>query len=359
MLRSFWGWVVVIATGMGLLNFAVSATTRAAFGEGGIDRALVEELSGAWFVLPFSFAMIAVALRFPVASPRWPRHLAIYLAASAACAAGAIACFLTFRRVIWPVAGWGEYPLGDLRYRLTMEYLKQAIGHGLTLVITTMFVVAYRARARELRAAALERELAVARLRALQMQLEPHFLFNALNLISSCIRVDPPRAETMLAHLSDFLRTPLRAGGAQEVRLEHELATVTAYLEIMKARFADRLRVVVDVDAESRAALVPNLVLQPLVENAVKPGIARHDRAGTVRIAARRDGDALRLSVEDDGPGAPAGGVAAGTGVGLSNTAERLARLYGAAGRLAAGEAAGGGLEVVVGIPWHVAEAAA
>jgi LytS/YehU family sensor histidine kinase len=199
----------------------------------------------------------------------------------------------------------------------------------------------------------------MAKLRALQMQLEPHFLFNALNLVSSCIRVDPPRAETMLAHLSDFLRATLRAGGAQEVRLERELAAMTAYLEIMKARFADRLRVVFDVTAESRAALVPNLVLQPLIENAVKHGIACHDRAGTVRIGARRDGDALRLTVEDDGPGAPAGGLPAGSGVGLSNTAERLTHLYGAAGSLAAGEAAGGGLKVVVSVPWHVAEAAA
>lgn len=349
----------MIVTGIGLLNFAVAATTRGASGEGGIDRALVEELSGAWCVLPFTFAMIAVAIRFPVATRRWPRHLAIYLAASVACAAGGIAFFLTVRRIIWPAVGWGEYPLGELRYRLAMEYLKQAIGHALVLAVTTMFVLARRARARELRAAGLERELALAKLRALQMQLEPHFLFNALNLVSSCIRVDPPRAETMLAYLSDFLRATLRAGGAQEVRLEHELAAVTAYLEIMKARFADRLRVVFDVAAESRAALVPNLVLQPLVENAVKHGIARHDRAGTVRIAARRDGDALRLTVEDDGPGAPAGVLPGGRGVGLSNTAERLVHLYGAAGRLAAGEAPGGGLEVVVWVPWHVAEAAA
>ncbi len=349
---------------MGFLNFAVAATTRSAFGEGGIDRALVEELSGAWCVLPFTFAMIAVALRWPVTTRRWPRHLAIYLAASAVCAAGAIATFLSFRRLIWPVVGWGEYPLGDLRYRLAMEYLKQIVGHALVLAVTTLFVLARRARDRDLRAAALERELAVAKLRALQMQLEPHFLFNALNLVSSCIRVDPPRAETMLTYLSDFLRATLRAGGAREVRLEHELAAVTAYLEIMKARFADRLRVVFDVDAESRGVLVPNLVLQPLVENAVKHGIALHDRVGTVRIAARRDGDALRLSVGDDGPGAPPGGLAAaapgdGRGVGLSNTAERLAHLYGAAGRLAAGQAPGGGMEVAVWIPWHLAEAAA
>jgi sensor histidine kinase YesM len=346
-------------TGVGLINFAVAATTLGTSGEGGIERALVEELSGAWCVVPFIRAMIAVAIRYPVASPRSPRHLTIHLAASVVCAAGGIAFFLTVRRMLWPVLGWGEYPLGDLGYRLAMEYLKQAIGHALTLAVTTMIMLAARARAREMRAAGLERELALAKVRALQMQLEPHFLFNALNLVSSCIRVDPPRAESMLTYLSDFLRATLRAGGAQEVRLEHELAAVTAYLEIMKARFADRLRVVFDVATESRAALVPNLVLQPLVENAVKHGIARHDRAGTVRIAARREGEALRLSVEDDGPGVPPGGLAAGRGVGLSNTAERLAHLYGGAGRLTSGEAPGGGLEVVVWIPWHVAEAAA
>lgn len=357
-LRSIWGWVVAINAGAALLGFAVSATTRAASGEGGLDRALVEELSGNWCVLPFAFAMLAVGIRFPIASRRWPRHLAVTLAASTACAAGGIALFLTVRRMVWPALGWGEYPLGELRWRLAMEYLKQVVGHAIGLAGVTMFTLAQRARARELRAAGLARELAVAKLRALQMQLEPHFLFNALNLVSSCIRLDPSRAETMLAYLSDFLRATLRAGDAQEVRLERELAAVTAYLEIMKARFADRLRVAFDVAAESRAVLVPNLVLQPLVENAVKHGIARHDRTGTVRIAARRDGDALQLTVEDDGPGAPSGGLPVGSGVGLSNTAERLAQLYGAAGRLAAGEAAGGGLQVVVRVPWHVAEAA-
>ena len=144
-----------------------------------------------------------------------------------------------------------------------------------------------------------------------------------------------------------------------DLRLEHELAVVSAYLEIMKARFADRLRVEIDTSVESRMALVPNLILQPLVENAVKHGIAQHARVGTVRIAAERDGDALRLTVGDDGPGAPADGLPVGRGVGLTNTAERLAHLYGAAARIATGEAPGGGLQVVVWLPWHLAEAAA
>lgn len=354
-----WCWLFAISTGVGLFNFAVRATTLGASGEGGFERALLEELSGAWLSTPFIPVMIAVAMRFPLPSRRWPRHVAIYVAASAVCAAAAITLFLTFRRTAWPALGWGEYFLGDLRYRLTMEYLKQAIGHAGIFAVTMHYTLAQRTRAREVRAAELERELVEAKLRALQMQIEPHFLFNALNLVSSCIRVDARRAETMLAQLSDFLRATLRAGGAQEVRLEHELAVMSSYLEIMKARFADRLRVEIDTPAETRKALVPNLLLQPLVENAVKHGIARHARVGTVRIAAERDGEALRLTVADDGPGAPAEGVPVGRGVGLTNTAERLAHLYGAAGRIAAGEAPGGGLQVVIWVPWRVAEAAA
>jgi len=354
-----WCWVFVVATGVGLFNFAVVAAALGASGAGGFERALVEEMSGAWCVTPFIPVMIAVAVRFPLPSRRWPRHVAIYVAASLGCAAGAISLFLTVRSMVWPALGWGEYPLGDLRYRLAMEYLKQAIGHTAIVAGTTLFTLTRRARAREVRAAELERELVEAKLRALQMQIEPHFLFNALNLVSSCIRVDAGRAETMLAQLSDFLRATLRAGGAQEVRLEHELAVVSAYLEIMKARFADRLRVEIDTSAESRRALVPNLILQPLVENSVKHGIAQHTRVGTVRIAAERDGNALRLTVEDDGPGAPAEGLPVGRGLGLTNTAERLAHLYGAAARIAAAEAPGGGLQVVVWVPWRVAEAAA
>jgi len=359
--RSFrvWCWLFVITTGLGLFNFAVRATTLGASGEGGFERALLEELSGSWLSTPFIPVMILVAVRFPLPSRRWPRHVAFYAAASLACAAGAIFLFLTFRRMVWPALGWGEYFLGDLRYRVAMEYLKQAIGHVGIFAVTMYYTLAQRTRTREVRAAELERELVEAKLRALQMQIEPHFLFNALNLVSSCIRVDALRAETMLAQLSDFLRATLRAGGAQEVRLDHELAMVSAYLEIMKARFPDRLRVELDTSAESRRALVPNLILQPLVENAVKHGIARHARVGTVRITAARDGDALRLTVADDGPGAPADGLSAGRGVGLTNTAERLAHLYGAAARIAAGEAPGGGLQVVVWVPWRVAEAAA
>jgi signal transduction histidine kinase len=357
-LRS-WCWLLVVTTGVGLFNFAVVAASLGASGAGGFERALVEEMSGAWLVTPFIAVMIAVAVRFPLPSRRWPRHVAIYLAASVGCAAGAITLFLTVRSMAWPALGWGDYPLGDLRYRLAMEYLKQAIGHSAVVGVTTLVTLRRGARAREVRAAELERELVEAKLQALQMQLEPHFLFNALNLVSSCIRVDACRAETMLAQLSDFLRATLRAGSAQEVRLEQELTVVSAYLEIMKARFADRLRVEIDTTAESRRALVPNLILQPLVENAVKHGIARHDRAGTVRIAAERDGDALRLTVEDDGPGAPTDGLLVGRGVGLTNTAERLAHLYGAAARIAAGEAPGGGLQVEVWVPWRVSEAAA
>ena len=353
-----WCWLIVLTTGVGLFNFAVRAAALGTSGAGGFQRALVEEMSGAWLVTPFLVVMIAVVVRFPLQSRSWPRHVAIYAAASVACGAGAIALFLTVRTIVWPALGWGNYPLGDLRYRLAMEYLKQLIGHSGIIVATTLYTLTQRARAREVHAAELERELVEAKLRALQMQIEPHFLFNALNLVSSCVRVDARRAETMLAQLSDFLRATLRAGGAQEVRLEQELAVTSAYLEIMKARFADRLRVEIDASADSRRALVPNLILQPLVENAVKHGIAQHARVGTVRIAAQRDGDALRLTVGDDGPGAPAEGLPIGRGVGLTNTAERLAHLYGAAARIATGEAPGGGVQVVVWVPWRVAEAA-
>ena len=217
-----------------------------------------------------------------------------------------------------------------------------------------------RYRAKELvaarhavRAAQLESQMSEARLAMLRMELNPHFLFNALNAIAGLVRRhENADAVRMLALLGDLLRQTLAGRDAAEVPLDEELALLGRYLELEQLRFRDRLVVEVDVADAVRHAAVPPLLLQPLVENAVRHGIARRPGAGLVRVQARRTDDWLELRVRDSGTGFPAG-AAPREGVGLSNTRARLDQLYGARGELHLANAAGGGAEVLVRLPFH------
>jgi signal transduction histidine kinase len=182
------------------------------------------------------------------------------------------------------------------------------------------------------RAAAVESRLNEARVQLLRAQLQPHFLFNALNAIAELVHEDPDRADVMIGRLSDLLRATVGLDARQDVTLDEELVLVEAYLEIQRARFGDRLVVSIEVEASCRALLVPHLLLQPLVENAVEHGTSRRADGGTLSVAAERRDRVLEIRVEDDGPGWEGDEPAAG--VGLTNTRARLAVLYGAAGRL-------------------------
>jgi signal transduction histidine kinase len=195
---------------------------------------------------------------------------------------------------------------------------------------------ARRRRAAELGRAQLETQLAYAQLAALRAQLQPHFLFNTLNAAVALARAgDAPGTARILVLLGDLLRQLLRSDAPQEVPLREELALLETYLEIQRVRFGDRLQIGWDIGDDVRDALVPQLVLQPLVENALQHGIARRTLAGRLDITAARRGDQLQLTVCDDGPGvAPSFSLASATGVGLRNTRERLRRLYGDRGDL-------------------------
>ena len=206
-------------------------------------------------------------------------------------------------------------------------------------------------------AARLEAQLAEARLDALRRQLDPHFLFNTLNAISSLVERDPRGVRRMIARLSDLLRHSIEGGGEAEVPLERELDLLQRYVDIMQVRFQGRLEVTVSADGRARAALVPNLVLQPLVENAIKHGVAAVPGAGRVWVAAEVRGEELVLTVRDDGPG-PGPSAEREGGVGLRNTRERLAQLYGERGRFTlrpAGEPAAGGAVAEIVIPYRPA----
>lgn len=203
--------------------------------------------------------------------------------------------------------------------------------------------------------AQLHARLAQAQLDALKMQLHPHFLFNTLNAIAVLVKKQETVAATrMIGGLADLLRMALRNQGAQTVPLDEELAFVDSYLEIERVRFGPRLRVRRNVAPEALSALVPNLILQPLVENAIKHGLEPKPEGGCLELVAVREGDGLRIEVRDDGAGLGAGS-AAGSGIGLANVRERLERLYGPARARMRILPETTGVCVVLELPWQEA----
>ncbi len=222
------------------------------------------------------------------------------------------------------------------------------------LIVASLQTLNYyrKYRERELRASQVEAQLARAELQALRMQLHPHFLFNALNSISALMYSDVSAADSMLTRLSALLRSRLTDSGVQEVTLREEVEFVEKYLEIEQIRFADRLTVRTTISADTFDAMVPNLVLQPLVENAIRHGVAQREANGLVEINATRENGILHLEVRDNGPGL-APGESPRDGIGLSNTRERLRCLYGAAHSLVVRSAAGGGTVAELTIPYY------
>jgi len=205
-------------------------------------------------------------------------------------------------------------------------------------------------RERSLRASQLEAKLAQTQLQVLKMQLHPHFLFNTLNAISALIHQDAELADRMIARLGDLLRATLDNANQQQVPLKQELDFITPYLEIEKARLGKRLTVQLDIDPAAMDAQVPNLILQPLVENAIRHGIAPRAEPGHLAIHASRDNGSLRLAVIDDGPGLSAS--PSSSGIGLANTRARLEKLYGDQQRLELTSEPGRGLRVGITIPF-------
>jgi two-component system LytT family sensor kinase len=225
-----------------------------------------------------------------------------------------------------------------------------------SLISSAYHAVAYHqeVRDRDVRAARLEGSLVQAKLDSLQGRLHPHFLFNTLNSISALIREQPAAAEQMLGSLSELLRASLDAEPSREVTLERELDLARQYTSIQQTRFADRLSVSFEAGPDVQDALVPHLILQPLVENAIRHGIAPRDAAGHVRIAAGREGGRLHLIVEDDGVGVAADRKPApGSGFGLSSTRARLEHLYGQAATLAVTPRVPTGTVVTVDLPFR------
>lgn len=206
-------------------------------------------------------------------------------------------------------------------------------------------------RDERLRNSHLETQLVQSQLQTLRVQLQPHFLFNTLNAISALALADPMQARLMISRLSDFLRLTLEERHAQQVPLSRELEFLECYLGIQQVRFQDRLVTHMDVAGDTVRALVPNMILQPLVENALRHGLLDKPERGTLHIVTRRAGDDLHVQVDDDGLGLPPGG--ARDGIGLGNTRTRLAMIFGGAATLELSRLAGGGTRVEMRFPYR------
>jgi len=305
-----------------------------------------------------------ISRRVPVERDHWIRAVVINIFAGALLAVGHRAIYLFIAWLLY-VAPYD--PVESIfvlyRYLLFFNLPTGLMSYAAILLVSHMLGYYQRFQEEELKASQLKTELAEARLRiaeaqlqALKMQLQPHFLFNTLNSISALLEEDVVAADVMIARLGDFLRMTLDNSGAQEVSLQEELEFLRSYLEIERVRFQDRLTVNLQVEPDSLDARVPNLILQPIVENAIRHGIVRRIGPGLIEIRAERHDGALQLKVTDNGPGLESdvqGDVAVKEGLGLTNTRARLEQLYGARQRFVLSRASGGGLEVTMEIPFQ------
>jgi len=315
-----------------------------------------------WYLfLPIVPLAIALARWLPAAQGHRQRNLCLH--ALIALAVGGLhpyAYILAYSLVAqprWAIAV-AKSQLPYLHFWYTQDLLVAVLAYGMTVAATHAFFYYRSYRHGQLRAAHLQAQLANANLTALKMQLHPHFLFNALHSISALQMTDREAAQKMTALLGDFLRMTLRDLDRQEVPLRQEFEFLNRYLAIERMRFGSRLRFSVEAAAEILDAAVPQLILQPIVENAVRHGIAPYGCGGEIAVRALQDNRRLLLMVQDSGPGILDERLQASapSGLGLANTRARLSQLYGETQRLKLENLSGGGFRVRIEIPFHVTE---
>jgi two-component system LytT family sensor kinase len=311
---------------------------------------LIEQGTGVMNSCLLFFLVRRLARRVPLDGTKGP--VLIHIGALAAFSVAHTKLNWLSREVLFRLVGLGDYHYGVMPTRFLMEL-------PIDVIIYTCFVVGvwsvdrWRSeREHAVETAQLATRLSQARLQNLQLQLQPHFLFNALNTISSTMYQDLEAADAMLARLADLLRYALRTADVQEVPLAVELDALGHYTALLEARFGDDFVCVREVAPGAEAAFVPSLILQPMVENAVRHGGLARTGRGRVVVRAERIGAMLRVEIEDDGPGILGALNASGNGVGLAATGERLLLLYGSQHRFEATNVEGG-FRVRLELPWR------
>jgi sensor histidine kinase YesM len=292
--------------------------------------------------------------RFPIDKQNWPRNILAHLLASTLLIfiIGLISHVIVYLNYGRPMGR--TYTFAN-SLRFAVSNYTEGMGVYLLIVFLTYAYSYYqRYRQGELRASQLEAQLSQAQLQALKMQLHPHFLFNTLHSISALLHKDTEAARKMIARLGDFLRLTLENSGTQEVTLKEEMEFLRCYLEIERIRFQDRLTTRVFIDPQALDSRLPNLILQPIVENAIRHAIAPRSTPGEIEIRAKQEDGFLRIQILDNGPGLPTNRSVDSLfkkGLGLTNTLARLDRLYGTQHRFEIVNNPGGGLAVTLEIP--------
>jgi sensor histidine kinase YesM len=319
-----------------------------------VSDALVPWLLCAYTWLAATPFLLTLSRRFPLERRRWKKNLLIHLAASFAISLVLLGIYVFIARLVISEMGRVAFPL-SFRNQFIASFHAEVLTYWAVIGLSHALDYYRKYREREVRASQLEAQLARAQLDALRMQLQPHFLFNTLNTISVLMAEDVALANRLLLRLSDLLRLALRNNESHEVSLREELEFLRNYLEIEQTRFQDRLTVTFKVEEDAVDAQVPNLILQPLVENAIRHAVAAKATSSLVEISAARRNGEVQLQVRDDGPGISSDAVAA-NGIGLRNTRERLEKLYGPFHSFQLTPAQGGGLQVTITIPFHTAD---
>lgn len=338
--KRLWLFGALIWVMLGLLSAAQNAAWRAFAGRPVNWLSILPNSLADWLTCGmFTPAFYWMVKQFPIRGERWWARLPIHLLASIVFVFLKVAAFTPLYNVINPAETrtYASILLGGFYADMLAYWAAIGVIHAIEYYLQT---------------ARLDGALRAAELENLKAQLQPHFLFNTLQSISTLIHRDQAAADRMLTDLSDLLRLSLRNTATQEVPLREELSFLARYLAIIRVRFGDRLVIAVEAPETLLDARVPSLVLQPIVENAIRHGMADRPDVGHVTVRAIRHGELLRLEVTDDGPGLatmPAGG----NGIGLANTRERMSRLYGDLGEVNTLHAPGGGLTVRLTMPFR------
>jgi two-component system, LytTR family, sensor kinase len=356
-MKSRIGTVALLAalfTAIGLLFFSYHFLDDLARGERGtaLPR-FIEEMTGAYtaaIVLPIALWTLR---RVPFTRSGWPLALATQFGGLIVYTVAHTTLMAITRAILFPLAGLGQYDYGIMFYRYPMEASHDAIIYPVVVGFVYVFSRIQEARDAEVRSADLQTRLVQSQLDNLKLQLQPHFLFNTLNAISSVMYEDVAKADEMMARLSDFLRQVLDSSGVHEVSLNRELAVERMYVDIMKTRLDSRLNLTLDVDSALGDAAVPFMLLQPILENSIKHGLSPECDALDITITARRSGAATVIAIRDNGRGLRENGATERHG--LANVRERLAYMYGDAAAFEIGPAREGGTEATLSMPFSPA----
>ena len=357
---SRWLWIAVLWSGIGLFDATQNVFVMRAEGMHHAWTYLFLTLLLAW--LPWALAtplVLRLAHQYPLAQwnrlSTWGAHLSAYAVIGIISAAWTA----SFEELLNP---WAISPRPDpfvplLLHKFYNSLLSDLILYSIILLVAYMLDSRERLALHQTESARLNEQLSKAQLNALRRQIEPHFLFNTLNAIAGLIREQRnDAAVSMIAGLSDFLRRVVEDSDRQRVSLGEEMDFAQKYLDIQKVRFAERLQVNLDVPRKLLPAQVPSLILQPMVENAIKHGIAKRVQGGTIRIAAWCSNGTLTLSVYNDGPSLLAEWEKTHPGVGISNVRTRLQSLYGEQFKLSMKNQEPGGVEVSISVPFTLSD---